>query len=1150
MKRVVTCAAFVLTGTLLCAAPVSNKTKLPEPSADLGTLPPADYVASWWAPPTDWFPQQSIEQYTIQTRIPDWTWLPYDNTYAFALRVRDCPAEELQKSLQAERWSTNSNPNAFLWNATFEKEPARRTIQCKGIGKPAGNFAGVSFKMKASTGGKPANLVLSASGRGFKLELDTAKAIGTEAIRKSKGDKMVPGTLYVEPAKEGFRHYTLLFNPNERAVLDNLSLTFDPKPSREARQEYLLIDFHFILNQKEARFSDLPQRRWIEKRTFEAGVPIVASNTVSNVYAWVESHREESVRLPVKGARTHSSCKLDGCRVEPLFLDPKSLKECPSTEGALPAVRFRLRKGMNSYVKFPLSRVVNGIEFNTLSCLAKIEVHGPLPPFSRFNEQYSGLQGGLNVLGHTDVFGLGVYNSFDDHVEWGIKMQAQAHSIFHRQTCPGMLPEGWFPIAYDLRSSDPAGNKTTILDRATDWFFLYENSLLPEGTEVIVTLANPRLARGLMHAGGDMERYRAFLADAPNRLLKNTGPFDWRAYLGPEAQGRLERPLPFLRNHEFVGEVVLAQRSSSGCRNREPFRRNITEALDYFNGVLMNQFGTIRELPVLVEPSPEKNTKIFIGGHYFPRLGPAEKTLYEQDLARLKGTSGFAIRRRGSNLYLYAGEMEDKGDAIGLAMGVYALIENNTDEICAHGSNGRSRNRDYKVCSFVRTGTMDLVWGEEYLEEPAFSRAWCYHGSESFTRRNRGMQYEVSGYDPASAWRGGVRAMATGHWLAHYGTGHYVKFDDPNRATWGMDENGKRIKPECYSRHNCMIESIDHAKADWLHLSRERLGTRTPVLSGERQYHWQYYEVFGFWPEDNDRWCLCAKCRTPIRLPDGSTIAPSNPLFRGVQYYANGNALVHAANVWMNRNLRIETIGYFWLNTPPPVPLSRNWNICYCPYFRKNYFEPIYAPVNDLWWRDIWRWSQIPGVRLTLYDYFLGVNLRPWEITAKYDIPALRDVGLIGVRNEGGDPFCSLQLWSLLRQFRQPGVDPRECDRRFIARTYREAAPAMWRFYSIINEFIYESVATRTFMELEDFATIGVLAARTPSPRANLFRRMSVLDELESCIAEAEASVKNPASKAMLDLFLDNGSWGFRKWCAEARRLATKFEGKREGIAF
>ncbi|MGN0827791.1 MAG: hypothetical protein ACI4QD_07690 [Kiritimatiellia bacterium] len=281
---------------------------------------------------------------------------------------------------------------------------------------------------------------------------------------------------------------------------------------------------------------------------------------------------------------------------------------------------------MNSYVKFPLSRVVNGIEFNTLSCLAKIEVHGPLPPFSHFNEQYSGLQGGLNVLGHTDVFALCVYNSFDDHVEWGIKMQAQAHSIFHLQTCPGMLPEGWFQIAYDLRSSDPSGNKTTILDRATDWFFLYENSFLPEGTEVVVTLANPRLARGLMHAGGDMERYRAFLADAPNRLLKNTGSFNWRDHLGPEAKGRLAQPLPFLCDHEFVGEVVLAQRSSSGYRNREPFRCNISEALDYFNSVLMNQFGTIRELPVLVKPSPEKNTKIFIGGHYFPRLGPAEKS--------------------------------------------------------------------------------------------------------------------------------------------------------------------------------------------------------------------------------------------------------------------------------------------------------------------------------------------------------------------------------------------------------------------------------------------------------------------------------------------------------------------------------------------
>lgn len=121
-----------------------------------------------------------------------------------------------------------------------------------------------------------------------------------------------------------------------------------------------------------------------------------------------------------------------------------------------------------------------------------------------------------------------------------------------------MLPEGWFPIVCNLRNSDPAGDKATILDRATDWFFLYETRFCPK-----------------------------------------------------------------------------AQKSSS--------------------------------------PPPEKNTKLFIGGHYFLRLGLAEKGLYNQGLQRLRGASGFVILRRSSNLYCHAGELKDKDEAMGLAMAVPTL---------------------------------------------------------------------------------------------------------------------------------------------------------------------------------------------------------------------------------------------------------------------------------------------------------------------------------------------------------------------------------------------------------------------------------------------------------------------------------------------
>lgn len=1135
----------IAAGVSAAPVPCASRMAIPAPSVEDGTMPPAEYVKDYYAPPMDWFPVQAVADYTIQTWIPELTWLKYDGTYALELKVAPADPAQISKNIACELIDTNKNANALVYNDKFTGEVHRRRIAVKNLDRSATNMTAFCFKLRASDAGLAARGVKAVlRGKDLYVEADTAKAESFGEIAKSAKDSadlkvLLRGKTVREDAKDGFVQYRVEFVPGANSRLDEIMLEFPPAAKSGDRPVFEIIDLHCRLREKEAQFTDLPQRQWIEKAQFASGAPLKAADSIADVDAWMDAHPDATMELPLDNARLADGSKSSGYRLENLTLNPKTLKPVADGGKGIPALRITFRKGEKTYLKF--AKHFNGIEYNTIGFYAKVEVPKDVRPFGLYNETYSGFHGALDPFGHNDVFGFGYYSANFDHVEWGKMMVAPGHNKVYEQKTAAPLPDGWKKIAFDNRYSDPAHNKISILDDVTDWFISYDNSTIDEGKEVVITIARPRVAKGLMHAGGDMQAYRKFLADAPNRLLKNCGEFDYRKYLGAPAEGELARPVPFIRGHEPLGEIVFPREYAT--RDLTPFRRTVTDAIDYFEDLLKNKYGLSRNIPRRDEPSKSDNAKIIVGGDWYARLGADEKAQYDRDRELLKGTTGFAIRSKGKNIYIYAGTFEDFGSMLGLANGVYALVEGNTDEISLFS--GRGAPIHVRVFDFERTGEMDLVWGDGYVEKPLFSRAYCFYANGIFLRRNRSVDYEA-GWSPESFWAGGNRKLYTGHWLAHFGSmpGLYsMPADiDPEHECWGMDPYGKRIKPDCYTRHCCMIKVVDNAKNDWLFLFRRPMN-----VNAERfpfKYPWQFYDTVGYVLEDNDKWCLCEKCRTPIRLADGSSIGPENALFRGTQYFSNASAMIHSINVWINRAVRCQTLGYFWMNTPPPFQLSRNWEVCYCPYFRKNYFEPIYAPVNDLWARDLYRWGQLPGVRMSIYDYFLGVNLRPWEITAKYDFPFERDCGITEVHNEGGNMFATMALWSVLRQFRRADADPRESDRFFIARAFREAAPAMEKFYSCINEFIFENIAQRTYMEMEDYAIIGVVALRTPSKKSGLFRKMSVLDELDGYIREAQAAVKTPLAAKALDAFVNGfeggDRWCYRAWSDEARRRAAE----------
>ncbi len=1081
----------LLTSSVLCltALCLTAKEPVPQPSAEAGTLPPARYVIDYYSPPQDWVPARGIGQYTLNIRIPDLFWLKYDNAYTMALRIRPVTQEQIQKNINVNLIAPKDAEKALTFSPELEKNTGYRTVQITGLKVPADDAVEFSFKMK-STKANP-EVIVSSSG------------IGT--INTLKNEDKETSCL------DGFKSYRIKVQPRKNGFITGFSIQVPESGKYDPAEEYVFIDFHVKRNAPRPRFTDLPQRQWIRKEAFfNRKEPLTVKDGIADVNAFLETKPAgiKVLDLPIAGHQLRPQTdkeKDGGFKVE-------TVKETLNGQ-TVDALRITLTKGPRCYLKFPVE--FDATEYNTMTMYAKIDLPEGLPPFKMFGDTYSEIYGNNchNMNSFFDVFSAGVHSREWDHAEWNKHGVSQIHSMHNKQK-DAKVSGGWFAIAQDLRYGDMPNNKTTTLNKISHWIFYYANAKIPEGKQIVVTIAKPRVASGLMQAGGMMGKYREFLADKEKNRL--TDYSDSKKYLGTPETNRLSSPLPFIVNHIPHGEFVFPKKWGQGYRSC--YRQIPLRAVDYFQKLLQNKYGLTHPVPVLDTPSKADNVKIFLGGSEYSKVNPEQ---FKKDQEALKGTSGFAIRSHGKNIYIYGGNFNYAGEMRGVANGLYQFIEYNTDDIMAITTKDGVR----QVFDISKDGNMNLVWGNGYVNIPAANYVHIARSRPEYLDRN--MSWMEDSWNLQETYGGEVNT-GTGHWLAHIGSDYREENDK-----WGKDEYGKRIKPGCYTRHCCMINVLEDAKTEYLNNSALRKQDSI-YYPKEESYVFRYSGRLGFWLEDNDRYCQCEKCRTPIRLPDGSLLPSNDPEFRGTQYYLNGTAMIQHVNVFARRDMKIEAIGYFWMTNPPAVEISRNFFIRFCPYFRKNYFEPIYAPCNDNFWRAMYRWSQV-DVEQGLYDYFLNVNFRPWGTIAKYDVKAEADIGIRLLSHEGSSngAIDMLERWVTLRVIRDPSADVQQLRKYFIRRTFREAAPEMEKFYFTMTNFIQDEFAPNHLMELEDLAWIGVHAFKKPS---KVKKGLSVMEEADFYFREAQKKAKNPMTQLVLEDF--RKAWEF--YYNEAKGFADK----------
>ncbi len=1093
-------AKTLAVSAILAAACLNAKEPVPAPSAEAGTVPPDEYTIDYYAPPTDWFPAAKIGEYNQNTRIPDLFWLKYDGAYTLALRIKPITKEQLQKDVEVGLINKRNVERFKIldFTADREKQAKHRTVRVECAGAPGDDFIEFSFKMKAKT--KIANPEVKVFVPGIAM-VSTLKNADKETV-----------------CKDGFQSYKVQLKPRKGAKVNYVEIVLPPADKFDPEEEYVFMDLHLKRQAPRPRFTDLPQRQWIKKSAFEEDRPLTVKDGIADIVSYISSNpagiqsMDLNTKNPVLRPQTERE-KDNGYKVDYVTADINGKK--------MPAIQITLTKGDRCYLKFPVradGKTVNMHDFNTMSFYSKIDLFDGVDKRFVYNDDYPNLYGtdSGTLNSYFDTFSFGVFCEGKDYIDWNKSGVSQGLTAWNWQR-DAKTPAGWRAVALDVKHSDRAGNKGTYLPEISHWCFYYNNAKIPEGKKVVVTIAAPKLTAGLMHAGGNMELYRKFLKEKDSRLQNIDKLPESDAYTAKRDAEKLKDPIPFIRNHIVQAEFVFGRMTKEN-------RRIVMRAVDYMQNVLKNKYGLVQEIPVLDKPSARDNVKIYLGGDYFRK---ADKEQYDADQKVLKGTAGCAIRTRGKNIYMYADpKFNYAGEARGLANAVYFFLENNTDEMpSAFYEKEEINSRHAKMISvyeFEKDGNMDIVWPADYINNPPVKQWHVNRGNNEPLADRLNLNAPQRWVHGAPDYAG-LRNFSTNHWWG-YGAHDWVtaangrsyRSHEPNEK-WGLGYDGKRMKPGCYTGHPCLINVLEDAKKDFLGGMYVKLDDMGQTREG-KSYAYQWCDIKGLWVEDTLRICQCEKCLTPIRLANGYLVTPSNRAFRSVQFYANGCAMIQAVNVHANRNTKVESIGYFWMSVIPLFEVSKNYNIRFCPYIRKNYAEPIYAPGNDLFWRDFYRWSQL-NVTMSLYEYFLQVGIRPWSDTYMYDLQVEIERGLEYATPESDrSMLTNAEAFAHTRLFWEPDANPQDLRRFYLRRVYKEAAPAMEKFYIGIHNFFYNTIAYNISMEFDE-GEIGVLAQITPSGKSSFFRKMTVAEELTGYLDEAAETVKNPAAAKVLEAF-------------------------------
>ncbi len=1015
----------------------------------------ARFLRDYYAPPPDWVPASWISRYTANTRVPEMVWVLHKGSKGPGLLIKPIEKKWLEKEIQVGliHPSKSMDRNAILtFDPAREKNVNTRTVCIEKLSEEA-DFTSFSFKVKAELKNADADLII-------KTNVGTFKTKDCKDVKKEEN---------------GVTAYTFPMKP-VNGNLQYMHIEVSPIQA-DSKQEITIFDM-FFQREKVHSFVKEPEPRHF--------ITVKDNKKVESVMDYIAANPANSLALPVKGWTA-----IQGEKGNP---DSSLVKmETIKTElGDALKVTFTAGKKATS-IRVPFK--VNALEYNTLSFLYKLET-------PKEGLHCEGLT--LNRIPQYFMFDKYVDNpgisfaSAEDRYNWNLDNVTRTHLSQGRRP-EAKTPAGWKAFAFDMVNDDPTGNKGFTYDKITEYAITFKNNTIPEGKTVTFIIAQPKVTKGLFFTGGNMKRYAEFREWKKNYKTDLTS--DLKKYLGPKKAGRLAEPVPVMKNRIQNMEIVV---TNLECENIETRWHAANLLKNYFTKVLQ----PANEIPIVYNQIRKNdNIKIVLGSPMYW----ASKEVREQagkDIQAIGDTPGYAIRRDGNVFYIYGGFFNHFKMDKGIMNGALDFLEYNTDLIFAAPEDPKNEKFVEAVYTPNTSGDYSLVWGDKVCHKPVLKKWGLSNGNDTYSYLNRtnyfGCWITENTYKFAAD-----RSPSANHWFGWGGVNRLPngQFD---QSAWGI-KNGKPYRPDCYTGTPCLVKIMEAGKEDFA----EEDFKFTDHRKNNPFYYRFNTDSRACWIEDTWQTCECELCHMPVRLPNGELITDKDPDFQAENHIVNATAYNQMTRVYANRNMELNYLIYFYTLTVPRLPLTKYLRAHFCPYVRSDYYEPIFAPVNDKFWRLIVRWGQVAKT-MGVSDYFLGGWFRPGADMVKLDIAAMETVGLAFYGQETETKNAStMETWTMRRVIWDQTLSVDDARNYYFARAYREGAEHMRNFYGKLRLLKY---GENRAVDFEDWAELGFLALKTPATKGFLGSRYNNLaEELTADLEKAVKAVKHPGAKILIE---------------------------------
>lgn len=555
---------------------------------------------------------------------------------------------------------------------------------------------------------------------------------------------------------------------------------------------------------------------------------------------------------------------------------------------------------------------------------------------------------------------------------------------------------------------------------------------------------------------------------------------DSSEYLLPPKEGRLAKPVRLCENGNALAEIVVDLSDAINIENYYPDPAKRPLALRWQMGYeaecarnaafelkKLLKLVTDTDFPVVVSPSGEKKTRIFLGAPFAAKFFPEDI----KALASAPTFDGYAIREKDGDIYIFGVTPP------GTLYGAIRFVENNTDLIFAAPAGAG--------LIYTKSPVLDAVWGDARVI-PAF-RVRGYQGGDREWKMRNGLNYFEK-----CAENTGFCALHGGHYLCP----QYYDYATGLRKWNSMDAKGVRSKSWDEARdHACLSDQdfLPHA-------------IETVPGIGTFMYSMPYATIIGM--DDNSAVCHCEKCTSPIKAEDGTMLTPEKDKedFWCAWFYQYLNKVDDEIQK-RSPGYTTSTFAYFFAKTYPKIKVNPTIVPVLCTYWRGNYHHPVFAPGLEIWQRCYEGWAAHTG-DLFLYDYYgLAVNGHPYAEVYQRELKYQQSLGFLSTSTEGfmdGDNLGTIDdRWCMARLAWNPDADVEQLHRYFTQRAYREAAPYMHHIRGMVRKAYFAADSDK----LKDV----VVNAGLVQP---------IMDDLD----KAKAAVKHPGAARLVDRAAD--AWG------------------------